>query len=98
MRQHGLGISKIKIGEIDVPVYDLERSLVEGFKAASPDVAIKALKEAFEPDRKPSPSPAKHLHGRSLGRGARSVNKPAMVSLVPAEVIRTQCSREVHAE
>lgn len=59
MRHHGLGISKIKLGEIDVPVYDLERSLVEGFKSASLDVAIKALKQAFEPGRKPRPSPAK---------------------------------------
>ena len=46
-RDHGLGISKISIGDIDIPIYDLERTLIESFKLLSIETAIKALSFAF---------------------------------------------------
>lgn len=59
MRNHDIGITQIKIGEVEVPIYDLERTLVEAFRATSPEVAIQALKQAFSPRRKTKPNIAK---------------------------------------
>lgn len=56
MRNHDLGVTRMKIGEVEIPIYDLERTLVEAFRAASPDVAIRALKQAFGPGRKVKPN------------------------------------------
>ena len=54
-RNHGLGISNISIGNIAIPIYDLERTLVDAFKLLSIETAIKALKFAFNhPNRKPN--------------------------------------------
>lgn len=61
MRNHKLGTSKTKLGEVEIPIYDLERTLVEAFRATSPDIAIKALKQAFSNERKVKPSIPKML-------------------------------------
>ena len=54
-RNHELGISNISIGDIEIPIYDLERTLIEAFKLLSIETAIKALKFAFSrPDHKPN--------------------------------------------
>ncbi len=55
LRDHKLGITKIKIGDAEVPIYDLERTLVDAFRLLSVEAAIKALKEAFKPHRKQKP-------------------------------------------
>ena len=47
-RNHELGISSISIGDIEIPVYDLERTLVDAFRLLSIEAAIKALKFAFK--------------------------------------------------
>ena len=54
-RNHKIGISRISIGDIKIPIYDLERTLVDAFKLLSIETAIKALKSAFNhPDHKPN--------------------------------------------
>ena len=54
-RNHDLGISSISVGDIKIPIYDLERTLVDAFKFLSIETAIKALKFAFShPDHKPN--------------------------------------------
>lgn len=55
LRNHELGLTKIKIGDAEVPIYDLERTLVDAFRLLSVEAAIKALKEAFKPHRKQKP-------------------------------------------
>lgn len=53
-RNHELGISSISVGNIDIPIYDLERTLVDAFRLLSIEAAIKALKFAFKsPKHKP---------------------------------------------
>ena len=53
-RNHELGISSISVGDIDIPIYDLERTLVDAFRHLSIEAAIKALKFAFKsPKHKP---------------------------------------------
>lgn len=47
LRNYKLGISKIKVGEVEIPIYDLERTLVEAFRFYDPETYIKALKMAF---------------------------------------------------
>lgn len=67
-RNHELGRSTIKIGETEIPIYDLERTLVDAFRILSFEAAIKALKSAFsrqgkgKPDIKKISKYAKELH------------------------------------
>ena len=51
-RNHQLGLSSIKIGDVKVPIYEKERILPEAFKLLSRETAIKALKEAFKSGKK----------------------------------------------
>ena len=51
-RNHELGASSIKIGDVKVPIYEKERLLPEAFKLLSRETAIKALKEAFSSKKK----------------------------------------------
>lgn len=51
-RNHELGLSSIKIGDVEVPIYEKERILPEAFKLLSRETAIKALKEAFSSQKK----------------------------------------------
>ena len=51
-RNHQLGLSSIKIGDVKVPIYEKERILPEAFKLLSRETAIKALKEAFSSQKK----------------------------------------------
>ena len=54
-RNHGLGISKVSLGDIKIPIYDLERTLIDAFKLLSIETAIKALNFAFNHEKhKPS--------------------------------------------
>ena len=46
-RNHNFGIVKMSVGEVDIPIYELERVLVELFRLAGKETAIKALREAF---------------------------------------------------
>lgn len=55
LRSHSLGITKIKIGDVEVPIYNIERTLVDSFRLLSIEAAIKALKEAFKPHNKNKP-------------------------------------------
>ena len=50
-RNHRLGISKISIGDIEIPIYDLERTLIDAFKHLSIETAIKALRFAFHHEK-----------------------------------------------
>ena len=50
-RNHGLGISKTSIGDIEIPIYDLERTLIDAFKLLSIETAIKALRFAFNHEK-----------------------------------------------
>ena len=53
-RNHDLGISSLSVGNIDIPIYNLERILVDAFRLLSIEAAIKALKFAFKsPKHKP---------------------------------------------
>lgn len=53
-RNHKLGISSISVGDIEIPIYDLERTLVDAFRLLSIEAAVKALKFAFKsPKHKP---------------------------------------------
>ena len=47
-RNHGIGLSSIKLGDVAVPIYEPERALVDAFKLTDKETAIKALKEAFK--------------------------------------------------
>ena len=51
-RNHQLGLTFIKIGDVKVPIYEKERVLPEAFKLLSRETAIKALKEAFSSRKK----------------------------------------------
>jgi len=55
LRNHALGITQIKVGNVEVPIYDLERTLVDAFRLLSIEAAIKALKEAFKPHQEQKP-------------------------------------------
>ncbi len=48
LRNHELGITKKKIGDVEVPIYNIERTLVDAFRLLPIEVAIKALKMAFK--------------------------------------------------
>jgi hypothetical protein len=61
MRNHSLGISSVKLGAVEIPVYDLERALVEAFRVVSLEVAIEALKQAFSIEHKQRPNIQKML-------------------------------------
>jgi predicted transcriptional regulator of viral defense system len=61
MRNHSLGISSVKIGTVNIPVYNLERALVEAFRTTGPETAIKALKQAFSSERKTKPNVQKMI-------------------------------------
>ena len=50
-RNHELGISKISIGDIKIPIYDLERTLIDAFKLLSIETALKALRFAFNHEK-----------------------------------------------
>ncbi len=47
-RNHKIGISSISVGDIKIPIYDLEKTIVDAFRLLSLEAAIKALKFAFE--------------------------------------------------
>ncbi len=47
-RNHSIGLSSIKLGNVRVPIYEPERVLVDAFKMTDRETAIKALKEAFK--------------------------------------------------
>ena len=47
-RNYNIGLSSIKIGDVAVPIYELERVLIDAFKLTDRETAIKALKEAFK--------------------------------------------------
>ena len=51
-RNHPIGLSSIKIGNVIVPIYEPERVLVDAFKIIDKETAIKALQEAFKSGRK----------------------------------------------
>ena len=51
-RNHQLGLSSIKIGNVEVPIYEKEQILPEAFKLLSRETAIKAFKEAFSSQKK----------------------------------------------
>ena len=55
LRNHNLGITKIKVGDIEIPIYNIERTLVDAFRLLTIEAAIKALKEAFKSTRKQKP-------------------------------------------
>ena len=61
VRNIELGRTTIKIGDIEVPIFDVERTLVEAFRLTSVETAIKALKAAFAPGSKHKPDPKKML-------------------------------------
>ena len=48
MRNTELGKTTIKLGEVEVPIFDRERTIVDAFRYLSAEVAIKALKEAVK--------------------------------------------------
>ena len=47
-RKHDIGLSSIKLGDVSVPIYEIERVLIDAFKLTDRETAIKALKEAFK--------------------------------------------------
>lgn len=60
-RNHELGISSISVGDIEIPIYNLERTLVDAFRLLSIEAAIKALKAAFKStDHKPDMKKLSH--------------------------------------
>ena len=46
-RNMRLGLTKIEIGGIQVPIFDIERTIIDSFRILSCEVAIKALKMAL---------------------------------------------------
>ncbi len=61
VRNIELGRTTIKMGDVAVPIFDVERTLVEAFRLTSVENAIKALKAAFAPGSKHRPDPKKML-------------------------------------
>ena len=61
VRNIELGCTTIKIGDVDVPIFDVERTLVEAFKLTSIETSIKALKMAFAPGSKHKPDTKKMM-------------------------------------
>lgn len=61
VRNIELGRTTIKMGDLDVPIFDVERTLVEAFRLTSVETAIKALKAAFAPGSKHKPDAKKML-------------------------------------
>jgi predicted transcriptional regulator of viral defense system len=61
VRNIELGRTTIKMGDVDVPIFDVERTLVEAFRLTSVETAIKALKAAFAPGSKHKPDAKKML-------------------------------------
>ena len=51
-RKHDIGLSSIKLGDVAVPIYEIERVLIDAFKLTDKETAIKALKEAFKSSEK----------------------------------------------
>ena len=51
-RKHDIGRSSIKLGDVSVPIYEIERVLIDAFKLTDRETAIKALKEAFKSRKK----------------------------------------------
>ena len=51
-RNHGIGLSSIKLGNVAVPIYEPERVLIDAFKITDRETAIKALQEAFRSGKK----------------------------------------------
>ncbi|MFZ4402951.1 MAG: hypothetical protein ACOYOK_02515 [Pseudobdellovibrionaceae bacterium] len=49
------------MGDVDVPIFDVERTLVEAFRLTSIETAIKALKYTFAPGSKNKPDAKKML-------------------------------------
>ena len=47
-RNHDLGLSSIKLGGVPVPIYEIERVLIDAFKLTDRETAVKALKSAFK--------------------------------------------------
>jgi predicted transcriptional regulator of viral defense system len=47
LRNMTLGASKIKLGEIEISIFDRERTIIDSFRHLSREVAIKALKSAL---------------------------------------------------
>lgn len=61
VRNIELGRTMIKMGDLDVPIFDVERTLVEAFRLTSVETAIKALKAAFASGSKHKPDAKKML-------------------------------------
>ena len=51
-RNHDIGLSSIKLGDVAVPIYEPERVLIDAFKLTDRETAIKALREAFKAGKK----------------------------------------------
>lgn len=51
-RNHDIGLSSIKLGDVAVPIYEPERVLIDAFKLTDRETAIKALQEAFRAGKK----------------------------------------------
>ena len=51
-RNHDIGLSSIKLGDVAVPIYEPERVLIDAFKLTDRETAIKALQEAFKSGKK----------------------------------------------
>jgi predicted transcriptional regulator of viral defense system len=47
MRNMDLGRSEIRLGQVTIPVFDRERTIVDSFRYLSSEIAIKALKVAY---------------------------------------------------
>ena len=47
-----LGKTEIKIGDISIPIFDRERTIIDAFRLLSRETAIKALKMATSKDKK----------------------------------------------
>ena len=48
LRNHSLGVTKMKLGEVEIPIYDLERTIVDAFRFQTLEIGIKALQMAFQ--------------------------------------------------
>ena len=46
-RNHDIGLTSIKLGDVSVPIYEPERVLIDAFKLTDRETAIKSLKVAF---------------------------------------------------
>lgn len=51
-RNHDIGLSSIKLGNVAVPIYEPERVLIDAFKLTDKETAIKALQSAFKSGKK----------------------------------------------